>query len=137
MPIGFRRAREVTFHVPTPPAQLITVSGGHNDEGNVAFDLFAGVDGTGYENPTQPRTVSAMFVPGPIQRWDADANGYRFLGECSLKLHTKYRPLVDDALYVSIGSVDWDFSILSEYGRDLGNDRIILALHRRRSTPSS
>ena len=116
MPIGFRRTTEATFFVPDDSAQAATA--------NVFDD-----DGVEWLQ----RTVPVQFVPGIAKKWDLQAMGYRFLGECSIKLDTKYAGLVQSGSHVQIGNVQWNYKQIEELGTGFGNDRIILALTRKKS----
>lgn len=130
MPIGMRRMVETTFFVPTASGSLVETAGGYNPHGYVAVDLTEG-DGTGYTNYWQERTINAQFIPGIAKRYDQNLHGYKFLGECSIKIESKYDDLVSSATHLKIGSVEWNFQRISELGAGFGNDRIVLALTRK------
>lgn len=130
MATGFTRKVPVIFHVPTASGSLIAVSSGANTAGHVGIDKLQG-DGTGYTNSWTDYTVQAHFIPGTVQEYDKDAGGYRFLGQCSIKLDTRYLGLVNSGSHLTIGSVSWDYKRLDVLGEGFGNDRIVLALNRR------
>ena len=132
MTVGFKRSIEATFFVPTPSGSLIATSGGHNAAGNVAIDKFEG-DGTGFTNYFQELTIPVQFTPGVAKRYDLQLQGYRFLGECSIKVDTQYTDLVESGSHLQIGNVQWNYQRLSELGVGFGNDRIVLALTRKKS----
>jgi hypothetical protein len=134
MVTGFTRPITVTFHVPTATADLVLESSGANAAGQVGIDKLQG-DGTGYTNYWQDYDATAHFKPGVLQRYDKDAGGYRFLGECGLKLDTRYLGLVNSGSYVTIKGVDWDYRQVDELGVGFANDRIVLGLTRKRTTP--
>ena len=116
MPIGFKRATDVTFHVPVTSAQAATAN---------VFDT-EGVAWTDY-------TIPAQFTPGVAKRYSLSQNGYIFLGECSIKVDPKYESLVASGSHLTIGSVEWNYKQISELGAGFGNDRIVLALTRKKS----
>ena len=118
MAIGFRRPTEVVFHVADTSAEAYSAD---------AFDE----DGVTWTHYTIP---DAQFIPGVARKYDLQMQGYRFLGECSVKVPTTYEGIVNSGSYVTIGSVDWNYSRLSEMGVGFGNDRIVLALTRRKDT---
>ena len=118
MPIGFKRPIEVIFHLADTSAEAYSAS---------AFDE----DGVTWTHHTVP---DAQFTPGIAKRYDLQLQGYRFLGECSVKVPTKYEGLVNSGSYLTIGSVDWNYARMSEMGVGFGNDRIVLALTRRADT---
>lgn len=133
MATGFRRPIQVTFHVPTPSGSLIETSGGHNAAGNVAISVLEG-DGTGYTNYWTDYTVPAQFIPGIAKRYDLQSNGFRFLGECSIKVDTQYTGIINSGSHLTIGDVEWDYSRLAERGAGFANDRLILVLNRRKDS---
>lgn len=116
MPIGFKRSVEATFHVPVTTAQAATAN---------VFDT-DGVTWTDY-------TIPVQFTPGVAKRYDLQLQGYRFLGECSIKVDTKYEGVVTSGSHLTIGSVEWNYQRLSELGVGFGNDRLVLALTRKKS----
>ena len=116
IPVSFRRRIDVTFYVADTSAQTATANVFDND--GVVWNT---------------RTVSAYFIPGTVQKYDLQAMGYRFLGECSIKLDTKYAGLVQSGSHVQIGNVQWNYKQIEELGTGFGNDRIILALTRKKS----
>lgn len=130
MSIGFKRAIDVTLHVPTVSGSLVEVPGGYNDAGRVAFDLFEG-DGTGFTNFYTDYTIPAQFSPGVAKRYDLSLQGFRFLGECSIKVESKYADIIASGSHLTIGSVEWNYQRLTERGAGFGNDRIVLALTRK------
>ena len=134
MPVSMLRSSTVTFHIATPTADLVLESSGANAAGQVGIDKLQG-DGTGYTNYWQDIDATAYFIPGVLQRYDRDAGGYRFLGDCALKLNTRYLGLVNSGSYVTIGSVDWDYKQVDELGAGFADDRIVLGLTRKRATP--
>lgn len=131
MPIGFKRPIEVIFFVPTASGSLVEVGSGNSAAGNVAVDKFEG-DGTGYSNFFTPYTLPAQFSPGVAKRYDLTLQGYRLLGEHTIKLETKYETIVTAGSHVQIGAVEWDYKRITERGVGFGNDRIVLALTRRK-----
>lgn len=118
MPIGFKRPTEVVFHVPNTSAQEYSAN---------AFDQ----DGVTWTDYT---ITDAQFSPGIAKRYDLQMQGYRFLGECSVKVPTTYEDIVDSAAYLTIGSVDWSYARMNELGVGFANDRIVLALTRRKDS---
>lgn len=132
MPIGMKRSTEAILFVPTASGSLTEVGSGNSAAGNVAVDLFEG-DGTGYSNFFTEYTIPVQFSPGVAKRYDLALQGYRFLGECSVKIDTKYEDLVDSGSHLQIGSVLWNYQRLTERGAGFGNDRLVLALTRRKS----
>lgn len=131
MPIGFRRDITITLHVRTPEADLIEVTpDGVNLEGEVAINMEEG-DGTGYSNYWTQYELPAKFSPGVAKRYDLQMQGYRFLGECSIKVDTRYADLISSGSHITIGKVDWNYQRISELGAGSGNDRIVLALTRK------
>lgn len=114
MTVGFKRTVEVVFHVADNSNEAYSASAFDDD----------GVTWTEY-------TVPAQFSPGVAKRYDLQLHGYRFLGECSIKLNTVYEGIVNSGSYLTIGSVDWNYQALSTYGAGFGNDRLVLALTRR------
>lgn len=133
MPTGFRRPITVTFHVPTPAADLVLAPSGVNSAGQVGIDKQAG-DGTGYTNYFTTYDVQARYSPKTLQRYDQQAGGYRFLGECSLALDTSLQGLVDSGSYVSFNNVEWSYRQIDELGVGFATDRLILALTRKRTS---
>jgi len=131
VPIGFKRPIDVIFYVATPSGSLVEVGSGNSAAGNVAVDKFEG-NGTGYSNYFTPFTASAQFTPGVAKRYSLSAAGYVFLGDCSIKLESKYADLVAAGSHLKIGSVEWNYKQISERGAGFGNDRIVLALTRRK-----
>lgn len=117
MTVGFKRPINVTFHILDNSAEAYSANAFDDD----------GVTDTEY-------TVPAQFTPGVAKRYDLQLQGWRFLGECSVKLDTKYESLVGSGSYLTIGTVDWNYRSISEYGAGFGNDRIILALTRRKDS---
>lgn len=132
MVTGMRRPIEVTFFVPTASGSLVESASGYNTMGKVAVDLTEG-DGTGYDNYWQERTISAQFVPGVAKRYDQNIHGYRFLGDCSIRVESKYADLVASGTHLKIGTVEWNYKQIEELGAGFGNDRIVLALTRKGS----
>lgn len=114
MPIGFRRSIEATFHVADTSAQAATANVFDND----------GVAWTDY-------TIPVQFVPGVAKKYDLQLQGYRFLGDCSIKIDPEYTDLVNSGSYLTIGSVNWNYQQIRELGTGVANDRIVLALTRR------
>ena len=133
MTIGFKRSINATIHVPTPTAKLVQTAGGHNAAGNVAINVTEG-DGTGYTNRWTDYTIPVQFTPGVAKRYDLTLQGYRFLGECSIKVDTKYADLIASGSHLTIGDVEWNYQRLSELGVGLANDRIVLALNRKKTS---
>lgn len=131
MPVSMKRPIEITVHVPKATAALVAVSSGANTTGQVAINLEQG-DATGYEDLWDDRTIPAYFHPGVLKKWDREAEGFAFMGESSLTVEPAYEDLLDSADYLSFNNVDWDFSRYTELGAGFGNDRIVLALFRRR-----
>lgn len=134
MPVSMLRPITVTFHVPTPSGSLVTASSGANAAGEVGIDKLQG-DGTGYTNYFTHIDATGYFRPGVLQTYDKQAGGYRFLGECGLKLDMRYAGLVASGSYITISGVDWDYRQYDELGAGFGNDRIVLGLTRKRTTP--
>lgn len=130
MTVGFKRPIEVTFFVPTASGSLVEVGSGNSAALNVAIDKFEG-DGTGYSNPFTEYTVPARLDPRVAKQFDLQAMGYRFLGDCSIKVDTKYEGLVASGSHVKIGTVEWSYKRIAELGTGLANDRIVLALTRK------
>lgn len=133
MPTGFRRPVTVTFYVPTPSGSLVEVASGVNTAGQVGIDKESG-DGTGYTNFYQAYDVQARYSPKTLQRYDQQAGGYRFLGECSLTLDTSLRGLVDSGSHILFNNVEWSYKQLDELGVGFATDRLILALNRKRTS---
>jgi hypothetical protein len=132
MPIGFKRDITITLHVPTPSGSLIEVTpSGVNTAGQAAINLMEG-DGTGYTNYFTQYDLPAKFSPGVAKRYDLQMQGYRFLGECSIKVAPQYANLIASGSHITIGDTDWQYQRLSELGVGAGNDRIVLALTRKR-----
>ena len=131
MSIGFKRSTNAIIHVPTPSGSLIQISGsgGHQAAGNVAINVLSG---TGYSNFYTDYTIPVQFTPGVAKKYDLQMQGYRFLGECSIKVDTKYSDLLASGSHITIGTVEWNYARLSELGVGFGNDRIVLALNRRK-----
>ena len=133
MPTGFRRPINVTFFVPTVSGSLVEQASGVNTAGQVGIDKEQG-DGTGFTNYFTEYEVSARYSPKTLQRYDQQAGGYRFLGECSLALDTSLQGLVDSGSYITFNNVDWSYKQLDELGVGFGTDRLILALIRKRTS---
>ena len=131
MPISMKPAIDIVVHVPTATADLVTYGSGANAAGQVATNLEEG-DGTGYSNKWTDHTIPAYFTPGVLKKWDRDTAGYQLLGESSLKIAPEYRDLLESADYLTFKSADWDFKFHTEFGAGFGNERITLALFRRR-----
>lgn len=132
MPVGMKRSINITLHVPTASGSLVEVAGGYNDAGQVAIDVFEG-DGTGFTNFYTDYTIPVQFTPGVAKRYDLQLQGYRFLGECSIKVETKYADIIASGSHLTMNNVEWDYKRLNELGVGFGNDRIVLALTRRKA----
>lgn len=128
MPVSFKQRVNIEVMIPTPSGSLIAHASGINAAGSVGIDKQAG---TGYTNPYTSRTITATYNPKVLQRYDKDAGGYRFIGECSLKLDPQHRDLLDQGDYIVFKDVEWQYRQLDELGEGMGNDRIVLALNRK------
>ena len=122
---------DVIVHVPTATADLVTYGSGANAAGQVGVNVETG-DGTGYTNRWTHHTIPAYYTPGVLKRWNRESAGYELLGEASLKVDPLHRTLLGTADYLTFKGADWDFKFHTEFGAGFGNDRIVLALFRRR-----
>ena len=132
MPVSFRSATTVTVHVPTLSGSLVTSVSGVNATGGVAVNLEEG-DVTGYTNTFTDYSIPGYYSPRVLKRWQPAVGGYELIGEASLKVDTRYTALISSGSHLTFNNVDWTYRQYTEMGAGFGNDRIVLALTRKRS----
>lgn len=134
MPVSFKKLRPITIvkRTATSDLELCDVCGGLNAMASTAVKIdCSGCDSTGYSNFYQRVEASASYRPGSVKRWDSVAGQLDYLGECSIKLDSRYRRLLGVADHIEMDGVAWRFTVLREPGESFGQPRLVLSLSRK------
>jgi hypothetical protein len=134
MPISFKPLKNITIVRRTPTASLVLcdVCGGLNAMASTAVKVdCTGCGTTGYSNFYSDIYAQASYRPGSVKRWDSVAGQLSYLGECSIKLDSRYKRILEAAEYIKMDGIDWKFSILREPGEAMGQARLVLSLSRK------
>lgn len=134
MPVSFKNKKQITILKKTATAdlQLCDVCGGLNAMASTAVKVnCTGCGTTGYSNYYTSIPALASYRPGAVKRWDHVAGQLDYLGECSIKLDSRYSQLLATAEHIEMDGVAWRFNVLREPGEALGQPRLVLSLTRK------
>ena len=134
MPVSFKPLIPISIVKRTPSGELVLcdVCGGLNAMASTAVKINCeGCGTTGYSNFYIRIDAMASYRPGAVKRWDSAAGQLDYLGECSIKLDSRYKRLLDTAEHIEMDGVEWRFAVLREPGKAMGQSRLVLSLSRK------
>lgn len=134
MPVSFKNMKSITIVKKTPTGELVLCDecGGLNAMASTAVKIDCPVCGTtGYSNFYKRIDAKASYRPGAVKRWDSIAGQLDFLGECSIKLDSRYKRLLATAEHIEMDGIAWRFNVLREPGESFGQARLVLSLTRK------
>lgn len=134
MPVSFKNQKPITILKRTPQADLVLceVCGGLNAMASTAVKINCdGCGTTGYSNFYRTINAMASYRPGAVKRWDHVAGQLDYLGECSIKLDSRYKQLLATAEHIEMDGIEWRFNVLREPGEAFGQPRLVLSLTRK------
>lgn len=133
MPVSFKRPKKITIVKRTPEddLELCDDCGGINAMASTAVKVdCSACDSTGYSNFYMRYNRTAYYRPGSFKRWDAQAGGLTYVGDCSIKVDSSHADEINGASFIEMDGVAWKPSVIREPGEGFGQSRLVIALTR-------
>lgn len=134
MPVSFKVPKDIAIVKRTPSGELVLCDecGGLNAMASTAVKVdCTGCGTTGYSNFYKRINAKASYRPGAVKRWDSVAGQLDYLGECSIKLDSRYERTLAAAEHIEMDGIKWRFTILRKPGESFGQARLVLSLARK------